>query len=257
MDSNWIEIFEKYLNDNLSDQDRIEFEAKLSSDKELEESFLIYKSIEQEFGNSIRNKSKENELRGTLQSLSKEYSENTMISTSEKPKALIRIISLVSSIAASLILIFFVYNKYFGSEMDMQQIALSYFNSDLERIGQTMGSNKDSLQMGISFYNQKEYFKAVQVFENMIVSDPSNSEVIKNLGLSYLGLEEYDNALAQFEKLSQMEQLYSNPGQFYKALALLLRNESGDKNQAKELLQKVIDEDQEGSKNAKEWLEKF
>jgi FimV-like protein len=54
-----------------------------------------------------------------------------------------------------------------------------------------------------------------------------------------------------------MDQLYSNPGQFYKALALLLRNESGDKDQAKELLQKVIDEDQEGSKMAQEWLEKF
>jgi tetratricopeptide (TPR) repeat protein len=257
MDSNWIETFEKYLNDNLSDQDRIEFEAKLSSDKELEESFLIYKSIEQEFGNSIRNKPKEDELKRTLESFSKVYSEVTPMSSTKKPKGIIRILGLISSIAASLLLIFFIYNKYFGSEMDMQQIALSYFNSDLERIGQTMGSNQDSLQLGISFYNQKEYSKAVQVFENMIVSDPSNSEAIKNLGLSYLGLEEYDNALAQFEKLSQMEQLYSNPGHFYKALALLLRNESGDKNQAKELLQKVIDEDQEGSKNAKDWLEKF
>jgi hypothetical protein len=51
-----------------------------------------------------------------------------------------------------------------------------------------------------------------------------------------------------------MKGLHSNPEIFLKATTLLLRNKQGDKEEAKALLQKVVNEKEEGSKEAAAWL---
>ncbi|MCH6234186.1 tetratricopeptide repeat protein [Cognataquiflexum rubidum] len=256
-ESKCIEVFEEYLNDKLNEQERRNFEAELKLDKDLENSFLIYKAIEQDLGNNIKNKSKENELRKTLESLSKQYSEAPIKTSFKKQNRVIKFIGFVSAVAASFLLIFFVYENFYLDKYDSQRIAQNYFQSELGQLGQTMGNVEDSLQLGIVSYNQKDFFQAIIIFESILESDPDNSEAIKNLGLSYLGLEEFDKAIQQFQRLSQLENLYANPGLFYQALALLLRNEIRDNDQAKLLLEIVIDQNQEGTKKAKEWLEKL
>jgi hypothetical protein len=42
-----------------------------------------------------------------------------------------------------------------------------------------------------------------------------------------------------------------------KATALLQRDQTGDKEEAQRLLQKVVNENEEGSKEAAAWLKKF
>ena len=51
--------------------------------------------------------------------------------------------------------------------------------------------------------------------------------------------------------------MLSNPGLFYKAVTLLKRNKEGDVKQAKELLEQVVKEHLDNSKEAAEWLKKF
>ena len=51
--------------------------------------------------------------------------------------------------------------------------------------------------------------------------------------------------------------LFANAGKFYHALTLLKRNQGGDKQQAKLLLEQVVQNDLEGKATAQDWLEKF
>lgn len=254
MDSKWTEVFEDYLNNRLNEQERLALENEFNKDKDLEDSFKVFKAVTLDLGSSLKNKPKEDELRKTIASLNQQYVDDSIAVSRKSPKGIGRVLVLVASLAASLLLIFFVYDSYISVQSNVHNLALDYYNTDLSRLGQTMGSALDSLQLGISYYNTKNYSEAVLIFESLIDVDPTNSEARKNLGFSYLGLKDYDKALAQFDELSRMEQLFANPGLFYKALTFLLRDGPGDQDHAKVLLQKVIDEDQEGSRTAREWI---
>jgi tetratricopeptide (TPR) repeat protein len=83
-----------------------------------------------------------------------------------------------------------------------------------------------------------------------------NDVALKNLGLTYLRLGNYDKALTYFRQLEKYA-LYSNPAIFYQALTLMKRNQPGDKEKAKELLQRVRDNDLEGKEFAEKWLDKW
>ena len=85
-------------------------------------------------------------------------------------------------------------------------------------------------------------------------SHPEQILAKKNMGLVYLVTKNYDKALQQFDELAKMQDLYKNPGQFLKAVTLLERNEQGDKVQAKKLLEQLVNEKGEGSREAAKWL---
>jgi tetratricopeptide (TPR) repeat protein len=59
-------------------------------------------------------------------------------------------------------------------------------------------------------------------------------------GIVYLQLGNYEKALQYFRQFEN-DTLYSNPSLFYQALTLLKRNLPGDKQKARELLQRVVD----------------
>ncbi len=109
-----------------------------------------------------------------------------------------------------------------------------------------MSANTDSITLGLEAYNNKEYDKALGLLEGVEQRDPTNSDVKKYTGLAYLQKEDYDNAVQQFDELANMN-LHSNPGHFLKAMALLERNKPGDKEEAKTLLQKVVNENDENT----------
>ncbi|MEO6328210.1 MAG: tetratricopeptide repeat protein [Ginsengibacter sp.] len=137
-----------------------------------------------------------------------------------------------------------------------QQLANNYVKQTLTQISQTMDGSKDSLQKGISFYNTKQYDSALQLFKNIYNTHPDNSDAKEYIGLVYLIKKDYENALMHFDELAN-KKLFSNAGVFLKAVTLLQRNEKGDKEAAKKLLQRVKDQQLEGKKEAEEWLIKW
>src|SRR5690606_12359777 len=124
-------------------------------------------------------------------------------------------------------------------------------------LSQTMDATPDSLQLGISAYNNEDYARALQFFQAVLDKQPENSEAIKNIGLVHLVYGDFEEAIQHFDRLAAVENLYSNPGNFLKAVTLMRRNESGDKQEAKQLLEQVVRENAAGSEQAKEWLRKW
>jgi tetratricopeptide (TPR) repeat protein len=94
-------------------------------------------------------------------------------------------------------------------------------------------------------------------FESIIQRDSSDFSAKRYAGIVYLRLGNYDKALDHFKQLEKNTSLYSNPATFFHALTLMKRNQPGDKQQARRLLQQVIDNDLEGKETAQQWLKKW
>jgi tetratricopeptide (TPR) repeat protein len=137
-----------------------------------------------------------------------------------------------------------------------RQLATTYIQQNFTRLSHTMDGSKDSLQKGIEAYNSGDYDAALSLFEAVYNAHPDNSEAKEYTGLSYLMKKEYSKALVHFNELAD-KKLFSNPGLFLKAVTLLERDEKGDREAAKSLLEQVRNERLEGKKQAEEWLKKW
>ncbi|HEY4966052.1 MAG TPA: hypothetical protein VII28_06620, partial [Puia sp.] len=72
-------------------------------------------------------------------------------------------------------------------------------------------------------------------------------------GLAALRLKDYNKALIYFRQLETYT-LLSNPALLNQAITLMIRNQPGDADSAKQLLQRVVQKDQEGKEDAEQWL---
>jgi tetratricopeptide (TPR) repeat protein len=138
-----------------------------------------------------------------------------------------------------------------------QQLADEYIAQHYAYLSQTMNISSDSLQQGIAAYNNRHYDTALQLFEKVYQSNPANSKAKKYTGLVYLRTQQCDKALQQFEELANTPGLHDNSGLFLMAVTLLERNKPGDEARAKELLQQVVQQKTEGSKDATKWLKEW
>lgn len=139
----------------------------------------------------------------------------------------------------------------------VDQLASQYVKDNLSALGTTMGSLQDSLQMGLDLYNKGRLSDAAQVFEGLVKRDSGNVDAQKYKGIVYLRMKDYEKAIDQFRYLGNIKGLNSNPGKFYRALALMERSHPGDSDSAKQLLQAVVDQRLEGNEMAADWLKKI
>lgn len=257
MDTDWFIKFEEYLKGEMGAKEKSVFESELSSNEEMNSAFKIYRTIETEMMLQGQESEKEVKLKHSLDKLNSTYFNDSKKTTKVVPLYSSRIFKMVMTVAASLLILFLVYTVFFHPSQEVNYLADNYIDSHYQQLGQTMDSNPDSLQLGIAAYNNQEYKKAIQLFQGVQESQPDHVEAIKNMGLSYLMIKDFDLALQKFEELAAIENLYSNEGLFLKALTLMQRNQPGDKEEAKILLERVVKEEEAGSEQAKEWLEKF
>jgi len=258
MNATLFEKIELYLNGELKNEELRSFESELAVNKELASMVKLYGAIDKEMGNNERFSKDEMALKKTLNKLNATYFK------SEPQRAKGNIISfkkistlqwLPYSIAASVIIIAAL---FFLNSTSPRDLAKNYVAQNATILSLTMSSQaNDTLQAGIAAYNNKDYSKALQLFKSHCDNHPQSRSPKEYIGFVYLVTNNYDSALHEFDELSDMKGLFSNPGTFLKAVTLLLRNEEGDYEQAKQLLQQVIRERLEGSRQAEEWLKKF
>jgi tetratricopeptide (TPR) repeat protein len=155
--------------------------------------------------------------------------------------------------AAACALIFLSWILFLRSDSP-KELAEGYVKEELASLSATMSDGSDSLQQGIAAYNAKQYDKAEDIFSALSKNKKHAVEATKDLGLTFLIRQQYDNALGQFDALSDNDSLYANPGPFYKAVTLMQRSGPGDEEAAKLILQDVIARQLPGYKVASGWL---
>ncbi len=247
------EKIESYLNGSMPAEEKSLFERELAESDELQQSLKLYSIINTEMYNAQKYSDQETALKNTLSQLNEKYfrQQSAPVISMHRNSSFIKT---AMAIAAGLVLILVAYFTFFKNSNSPSQLADLYVKNELIHLSQTMDGAKDSLQQGIAAYNNKEYNKALQLFEAIYTAHPDNSDALRYAGIVYLVTKEYDKALKAFDELALKKELFSNAGQFLKAITLLQRNGKGDKDAAKSLLQNVVKENQEGSTEAKQWL---
>ena len=163
-----------------------------------------------------------------------------------------RVVSWMSAAAVLLIafLLWFLMRK-----PESTTLAQNYAAKHFSTLPVTMGTRVDSLQLGAGLYNEGKFADANNIYKALYASDSTNWQSLEYAGLCNLSLKRYDAAALIFSQLERKSELASNPGTFLHALALLLRNNTGDANEARILLQKVVDRHLQYEKDAQEILQ--
>jgi len=238
-----LDYIENYFTDKPGPELTREFEERIKSDPGFAEEVAFYMTA--------REVSKEASGIAKKQRFKETYQKNRVVRYGHVRK-------LVNYIAAAAVLSGIIFGTYiFFRPVSPQELAGQYEKEHLQTLAVTMSGRSDSLQAGLSLYNDGKYSEALSQFENILRTDTSNFSAREYAGISALRLKEYDRALSYFEQMETHKGLYSNYAQLYEALTLMKRNLPGDAERAKQILQKIASEDLEGKEFAQEWLRKM
>lgn len=238
-----MEYIESYFKGNNPAEQKLRFENKILNDPGFADEVAFYISAKGVMTQELYEEKK--------QRFREMYESHKVIAMKPRVRSLWKYMAAASVIIAAFLLTWFLS----VNSSSPHQLADKYVQQNLATLNVTMG-NTDSLQAGIGLFNSGKLNEALSIFQSL-ASDASNSEATKYAGIVSMRLGNYDKAIKYFSLLEADTALYSNPGKFYKAVALLERNSEGDKEQAKQLLQEVVDKDLEEKSEAEKWLKKF
>jgi len=162
-----------------------------------------------------------------------------------------------SAVAAAASLLIFLSWMLFLKSDSPKELANGYVKENFGSLSATMSEGSDNLQQGIAAYNAKDYSRAESIFLELSKNKKYAMEATKDLGLTFLARQQYDDALEQFNTLSDNDSLYANPGPFYKAVTLMQRSGPGDEEAAKLILQDIVKKELPGHKVASGWLRRW
>ena len=238
-----LEYIENYFGGKNTAEEKLQFDNKILVDKDFAADVAFYISAKGAVSQEVYEQKK--------QRFREMYDSQKVVVMKPRVRTLWKYMAAASIIIAVLLTWFFSMNN-----TSPHQLADNYIQQNFKTLNVTMG-NGDSLQTGISLFNDGKLDEALIIFETLNKNDTSNTEAIKYAGIVSLRLRNYDKALQSFSLLEADTGLYSNPGKFYKAISLLERNKEGDKGEAKQLLQQVVDKDLEGKTMAIKLLKNF
>jgi tetratricopeptide (TPR) repeat protein len=244
--SETLQYIESYFQNELTQDERLAFENRCINDEAFASEIAFYISARQAIKDQlIQNKQKE-----WIEPVAREEVKLDLPTRKIYQQNWFRYAA-----AASVIILIALYFE--TRPTDPKELAANYIGTNYQHLSQKMSVATDSIELGKAAYNHKNYSKAAQIFEAVSSSNMGNADLIKYRGLVYLQLHSYDKAIAAFDSLASMQGLYSNPGLFLQAIALLMRNNAGDLNKSKQLLQQVIREGMEGKEEAEKWLSNY
>ncbi|MFI5187426.1 MAG: tetratricopeptide repeat protein [Chitinophagales bacterium] len=243
------EYIDAYFNQTLSPEEAGKFELRIREDKVFAEEVAFYLSAKQALKEEVTREKKEQ-----FRQLLSQNSSHTDIPRQSQVRKMW--VYRVAAAAAVIVCVFFAWYLFFSNSASPQQIADSYIDENLKTLSVTMGPEHDSIQDGLRLYNASKYDSAIQQFETIIQKDTGNYLAKKYLGIVYLESGNYDKSLLYFQQLERYSR-FSNPALFYQALTLMKRNQPGDKQKARQLLQRVVDNGFEEKETAQRWLNKW
>lgn len=228
-----IVLFERFQNGELSDSERMEFEARLSYDAEFNQAFQEYKSVEDGIKTHYRN-----ELKLKLQEVDKKMDD------APKKSSTIRLVMWSSSVAAAIAIGVFIFQHY--SISDNKQLVAEYWPYE-EGLPVKM-STKGKYDDAMNAFKLEEFDKAETLLKT-IDSDTSTYF----LGVIAYNKQNTKRASVYFSKVDE-QSIYYHEAQFRLALIAIIHN---DIDKAKQIFKAQIEEKTEFEKQAKEILEKI
>jgi tetratricopeptide (TPR) repeat protein len=237
---------ESYFENQLAEEDRQIFEQRIVNDEAFAQDVAFYLTARLAIRQEVQ---QQKEVNWTVQPAS----EPAKVIAASKVKNRIATWRMVA-VAASIALLICLGYVFIYQSANSQRLAATYVHDRLNQLRLTMDGSRDSVQQGIAAYNQGDYATAEKLFINVYQHHPDQSDALKFSGITSLKQKDYTEAIERFKRLAATP-LFANPGCFYQAVALLLRNNGNDRTESRKLLQEVVDKGLEGKEYAAEWLQ--
>lgn len=190
MENNDLLLISDYLADDLSLEEKTELEIRLKNDPEFLALFNGQKSQIQVLKAIERTKTKEN-LRNLLTQTQQKQSQT-------------RKLWIISSIAASLLVLFLVFQFSSTSFSSPEQLAIGYLEPLPPNFERGEEVEMDSLERkGYMFYEQQDYPSAIPLFKEILNDDPSEFKTSLYLGESLVQIGDYPAAILVFKTLAK------------------------------------------------------
>jgi tetratricopeptide (TPR) repeat protein len=248
-----LEYIDTYFNGEQSAEETKEFEKKITDDSFFAEEVAFYLSARQ-----VVKEQQEQTPEAKNERFRELYAKYKLGNDSTSPKKDTVMRRLSPYMAAAAIITAVVFGVItWPKPSSPGKLADKYIKEHFETLSVNMSSMEDSIQKGKHLFNDGKLKEALLQFESIIQNDTSSFEAKKYAGIVSLRLKEYDKAITYFLQLENYTTLYANPGKFYHSLTLIKRNLPGDKQEAKKLLEQLVQQDLEGKETAEEWLKKW
>ncbi len=218
------ELFDSYLQKELSEQDRLNFESQLAADANLREELEVFTAITGHLEGKLAIDPQRQALLDSLTSLSQQAQE-------QKETKVIRFKPWKFAVAASIVLLagVFVFNQFsnpsYNDFYEPQTISL------VER-----GDTDENLIAAEKAFNAKDYEEALRNFDKVLVTEEGNTEIQFYKGIALLELDKFQEAEALFEVISKGNSIFKHQAQWQWALSKLKQK---DYEACKKLLQDI------------------
>lgn len=239
-----LEYIDNYFKKELTPEESGQFEQRITDDPAFAEEVAFYLSTRETLGAQLGAEKKER-FRTIYVQKTPEVRMNPVR----------KIWPYIAAVAAVAVIVLGIY--LFGSQKSPQELADNYIKENLFELEVTMDAGMDSIKAGKQFFKQGNLDSARIYFESILGRDSSSFEVTRYAGITCLRLKQYNKAIDYFSRMERVTGLYSNPGMFYHAVTLIERNQPGDKEKARKLLELVVSNNLDEKETAEKWLKNW
>jgi predicted Zn-dependent protease len=200
-------LFENYLSNELSAEEKINFEKQLAEDSEFASAFEIFKELNMHLENKFGNEQELKAFKKNLKSISKDHFKT------KKPKV-VAFKPWQYAIAASVAILvgLFVFQNINPSFEDYNNPEMATF---IER-----GDVNENLKLAQDAFNAKNYKTAIPYFE-AILNSTKTPEIQYFYAVSLLEDNQFQKAETNLSELKSGNSIYKNKATWYLALSKL------------------------------------
>lgn len=213
-DQNYI-LFESYLSEELSKEEKADFELRLQTEPEFNQAFNTYKELSSFLENKFENKAASEAFKENVKKISDKYFNQEETKLEQKPKP--KVFQFYKYAIAACVLLFiglFTFNQFSNPNF-------SDYNS-YETISLTVrGSQNTLLKTAENAFNTKDFAKAEEAFSQLLKQDTANKEFQLYRGIALIELDKFNEADTLLEKLSKEDSAFKNDVIWYLGLSKL------------------------------------
>jgi tetratricopeptide (TPR) repeat protein len=221
-DVNKIQEIEDFLNKKMTAEDLIAFRRRLKTEPHLLEEVDIYRSL----FHAVQHQSRK-ELKGCLMLLEEQLKSADDESVNRRTTGNTHLISWISSIAASVLLVFVMY-LWITQSSNHEALFKQYYEAYPNVIAaiERGHSAKDEKTTAFLFYEREEYQQALPLLQKLIQANPEEKAYALYAGIACLETNRLEEAKNYFTQvLSKANNPFEEQGKWYLALTLIKTNE--------------------------------
>lgn len=243
MDEKDIELVERYLDDSLNAEERVQVEQRLASDAEFKRRVKMMRELNTMYSSEAE------DFRALLERTYQEYEQ-------EKPQT--SVVKQYWLVAASVTITLLVaaYFLFLSNAADPQQLYAENFSLPPDNLTvRTELPEQELINAAMENYTTGQYQQASKLFDQALEAQPDSIPILFYSAVNHMALEEMEQAVAQLQEVTaRANSSYLMPARWYLALAYLQMNQQAE---AERVLIELQSSSSSYADKAEELLEEF